>query len=60
MVEEDEDVPNASDLIKVSGVSCSPSDLLRMERIVLDKLGWNLNPTTPLYFLQVVSIMAYN
>ena len=55
MVEEDENVPNASDFMQVSGVSCSSSELLRMERIVLDKLGWDLNPATPLYFLQVVS-----
>lgn len=53
MVEEDEAIPNAKDLIEVSGLSCSSSDLLRMERIVLDKLGWDLNPATPLQFLQV-------
>lgn len=53
MVEEDEAIPNAKDLIEVSGLSCSSSDLLRMERIILDKLGWDLNPATPLQFLQV-------
>lgn len=49
-------IPTAGDLITVSGLKCTPSDLLRMERIILDKLGWNLNAITPLYFLQVVSI----
>ena len=41
--------------MKVSGLRFTPSDLLRMERIILDKLKWNLNATTPLYFLEVVS-----
>ncbi|XP_020915102.1 cyclin-I isoform X2 [Exaiptasia diaphana] len=53
VVEEDEAIPTAGDLVSVSGLKCTPSDLLRMERIVLDKLGWNLNAITPLYFLQV-------
>lgn len=39
--------------MKVSGLRFTPSDLLRMERIILDKLKWNLNATTPLYFLEV-------
>ncbi|XP_031549350.1 cyclin-I-like [Actinia tenebrosa] len=53
IVEEDEAIPTAGDLITVSGLKCTPSDLLRMERIILNKLGWNLNAITPLYFLQV-------
>lgn len=53
MSEEDEVVPTAADFVKVSGLRFSSSDLLRMERIILDKLNWNLNATTPLYFLQV-------
>jgi len=53
MVEEDEAIPNAKDLVEVSGLKCSSSDLLRMERIILDKLGWDLNHATPLQFLQV-------
>lgn len=53
MAEEDEDVPTAADFVKVSGLRFTPSDLLRMERIILDKLKWNLNATTPLYFLEV-------
>ncbi|XP_044182335.1 cyclin-G1-like isoform X3 [Acropora millepora] len=53
MAEEDEDVPTVADFVKVSGLRFTPSDLLRMERIILDKLKWNLNATTPLYFLEV-------
>lgn len=52
MSEEDEDVPTAADFVRVSGLRITSSDLLRMERIILDKLNWNLNATTPLYFLQ--------
>ncbi|XP_068720227.1 cyclin-I-like isoform X2 [Montipora capricornis] len=53
MSEEDEDVPTAADFVKVSGLRFTSSDLLRMERVILDKLKWNLNATTPLYFLEV-------
>lgn len=55
------DVPTAADLVKVSGLHFSSSDLLRMERIILDKLKWNLsvNASTPLYFLQVVSTCVW-
>ena len=51
-----QDVPTAADFVKVSGLRFTSSDLLRMERVILDKLKWNLNATTPLYFLEVVSI----
>lgn len=49
-----QDLPGASELLNVVGCSFSVSDLLRMERIILAKLDWDLNSVTPLAFLQAV------
>ncbi|XP_063884040.1 cyclin-I-like [Scylla paramamosain] len=37
---------------------CSARELLRMERVLLDKLSWCLPPTTVLDFLQVLHALA--
>ena len=53
-------IPDVKDLIEASvktelrTPSYCPSDLLRMERKVLDKLAWDLNPLTPLTMLELV------
>ncbi|KAG7262501.1 hypothetical protein CRUP_019882 [Coryphaenoides rupestris] len=52
--EEDECMPCLSMLAGSSGCDCSVSEIRRMERVVLDKLHWNLHTATPLHFLQIV------
>lgn len=55
-----QDLPGATELLDASGYSFSVSDLLRMERVILAKLDWDLNAVTPLSFLQAVSLLLYS
>nr|XP_057910928.1 cyclin-I isoform X1 [Doryrhamphus excisus] len=56
--EEDECVPSLRELAASCSCGCSPSDILRMERIILDKLNWDLHNATPLDFLHVFHAMV--
>lgn len=52
-VEEDQVVPGTLELVQESHCGCSMSEVLRMERCILDKLSWDLRSATPLEFLHI-------
>lgn len=57
-VEEDERIPVLKVLARDSFCGCSASEILRMERIILDKLNWDLHTATPLDFLHIFHAIA--
>ncbi|CAG0883884.1 unnamed protein product [Cyprideis torosa] len=53
--EEEEHVPSTRDLINATSADFTAGDVLRMERIILDKLGWSLlDSPTALQFLEAL------
>ncbi|XP_035463110.2 cyclin-I [Scophthalmus maximus] len=58
MCEEDECVPSLKELAASSSCGCSPSEILRMEKIVLEKLNWDLHTATALDFLHIFHVMV--
>ncbi|KAE8631243.1 hypothetical protein XENTR_v10001122 [Xenopus tropicalis] len=59
-IEEDERIPVLRVLTQGSSCGCSPAEVLRMERIILDKLNWDLHTATPLDFLHIFHAMTLN
>ncbi|XP_020663542.2 cyclin-G1 [Pogona vitticeps] len=51
--EEERNVPLATDLIRISQYRFTVADLMRMEAILLEKLGGKLKATTAFQFLQL-------
>jgi hypothetical protein len=56
-VEEDEKIPALKALARDSFCGCSAPEILRMERIILDKLNWGLHTATPLDYLHIFHAM---
>ncbi|KAM4555009.1 cyclin-G1 isoform 1-T1 [Odontesthes bonariensis] len=51
--EEEKNVPLASDLIRISQNRFTVSDMIRMERIIMEKLYWKVKAPTALHFLRL-------
>ena len=53
VLEESEMVPGASEIVQETDCGCTRAELLRMERVILDKLQWDLKRVTTLDFLHI-------
>lgn len=51
--EEEKNVPLANDLIRISQNRFTVSDMMRMEKIILEKLYWKVRAPTALHFLRL-------
>ncbi|XP_038057109.1 cyclin-G2-like [Patiria miniata] len=53
MLEHSQDVMSPEDLIRITQCGCTAMDIARMENIILQKLGWDMEAPTSLSFLQL-------
>lgn len=52
--EEEKNVPLANDLIRISQNRFTVSDMMRMEKIIMEKLYWKVKAPTALRFLHLL------
>jgi len=52
MYEEEEHIPCISDMLNIFRLNYSVQDVIRMEKLMLDKFGWQLLILTPLAFIE--------
>ncbi|XP_038006039.1 cyclin-G1 [Motacilla alba alba] len=57
--EEERNVPLATDLIRISQYRFTVSDMMRMEKIILEKLCWKVKAVTAFQFLQLYHSFIY-
>nr|XP_039264846.1 uncharacterized protein LOC120340608 [Styela clava] len=60
LVEEEEFIPGTGELVEASESGCRAKDVLRMERIILTKLEWDLHTPTPLTYLEIFHALAFS
>jgi len=56
--QEEENIPRTIHLIEASNVQCRIADVLRLERIIVDKLRWNIHTSTSVQYLYVFHAIA--
>uniref|UniRef100_T1JAU6 Cyclin-like domain-containing protein n=1 Tax=Strigamia maritima TaxID=126957 RepID=T1JAU6_STRMM len=54
LLEEDEVTPSVEYLVEVTACTFSVADILRMEKIILNKLEWNVRRATALDFIYIL------
>lgn len=59
VMEEEDVIPCTGELVKESECGCRVCDVLRMERIILEKLSWNINSSTALDYLYLFQILSF-
>ncbi|CAB1337656.1 unnamed protein product [Coregonus sp. 'balchen'] len=55
--EEEKNIPVANELIRISQNRFTVSDMMRMEKIILEKLYWKVKAPTALHFLRLKDIL---
>lgn len=53
--EEDDQISITPEFVIDCNANCSSNELLRMERLILEKFDWFIDFVTPVDFLQIVS-----
>eukprot|EP00079_Xenopus_tropicalis_P022399 XP_012814280.1 PREDICTED: cyclin-G1 isoform X1 [Xenopus tropicalis] len=59
-IEEERNVPLATDLLRISQYKFTVFDMMRMEKIVLEKLGWKVKATTALHLLHLYHSLVFD
>ncbi|XP_063784820.1 cyclin-G1 [Pseudophryne corroboree] len=57
--EDERNVPLATDVIRISQYKFTVFDMMRMEKIVLEKLGWKVKATTAIHLLHLYHALVY-